>query len=143
MSQTQIQTQTKSQTQTSEKNKLEELIKRVKVIEKAVNEVLPFIEELDDQENPHEADERIAKILELAVPGLEYFNLFEHHSIEEGKAIIKIYEKYFPGWMDDECTHYLLVKLADDKYVIIYSCSDLLMEEKKRFEIAVNGEPVE
>ena len=141
MSQTQIQTQTKSQT--SGKNKLEELIKRVKVVEKAINEVLPFIEELNSEENPYEADERIAKILELAVPGLEYFNLFEHHSIEEGKAIIKIYEKYFPGWMDDECTHYLLVKLADDKYVIIYSCSDLFGKKEKRFEVAVNGEPVE
>jgi len=134
MAQTQIQTQIP---------KLEELIKRVKVIEKVINEILPFIEELNSEENPHEADERIAKILELAVPGLEYFNLFEHHSIEEDKAIIKIYEKYFPGWLDDECTHYLLVKLADDKYAIVYSCSDLFGKKEKEFEIAVNGEPVE
>jgi hypothetical protein len=56
---------------------------------------------------------------------------------------MKIYEEYFPGWLDDECTHYLLVKLADDKYAIVYSCSDLFGEKEKRFKVAVNGKPVE
>lgn len=118
---------------------LEELVERVKVVEKAINEILPYIMELDNIGD--EPEEKISEILEVAVPSeLIYDNLFK---IEDVINTEEIYEKYFPGWEDDECVHYLLVKLADDKYALIYSCSEIRREGKIRFSIAVNGEPVE
>jgi hypothetical protein len=118
---------------------LEELVKRVKVVEEAINEILPYIMELNNL--GYEAEEKISEILEVAVPcGLLFENLFKKREV---LPIGEIYEKYFPGWGADECVHYLLVKLAEEKYALIYSCSEIFREGKIKFSIAVNGEPVE
>ena len=117
---------------------LEELVKRVKAVENAINEILQYIKELNGYY--YEDHEKISEILEVAVPrGLVYSNLFKDNAL----PVSDIYEKYFPGWEYDECVHYLLVKLAEDKYALIYSCSELFKEDKLKFSIAVNGEVLE
>jgi hypothetical protein len=118
---------------------IDELKERVKIVEKAINEMLPYINELNGYY--YEADEKIAEILEVAVPrGLIFENLFKMREILQ---VSDIYDKYFPGWLDDECVHYLLVKLTEDKYALIYSCSELFKDDKLKFSIAINGESIE
>lgn len=122
-----------------EKAALEELTERVKVVEKAINEMLPYIKELN--EYYYEDHEKIAEILEVAIPReLLFENLFKKREV---LPVSDIYDKYFPGWWDDECVHYLLVKLAEDKYALIYSCSEIRREHEVRFSIAVNSEVLE
>jgi len=118
---------------------IDELKERVKIVEKAINEILQYIKELNGYY--YEDHEKIAEILEVAVPrGLIFENLFKKREVLQ---VSDIYDKYFHGWWDDECIHYLLVKLAEDKYALIYSCSELFKEDKLKFSIAINGESIE
>jgi len=110
-------------------NALERLLKRIKIAEEIVN----ILMESDNK--------KISEILQLAVPHeLLFENLFKTRNT---LPVDDIYEKFFRGWEYDECVHYLLVKLAEDKYALIYSCSELFKEKRIRFSIAINGKPIE
>ena len=113
----------------SQQNSLERLVKRIKIAEEIVN----ILAESDN--------EKISEVLELAVPSeyTEFENLFKNKNV---LPVDEIYEKYFPGWEYDECVHYLLVKLAEEKYALVYSCSELFKEKRIKFNIAINGKSI-